>query len=87
MDYGVYDIEKEVKLKQWVRIDPKKATRYEDMITDKLIKTFTNTEFANVHHTDQVMSLLDEENLEKSEVWKELGPILQEAMLVKAHEN
>lgn len=50
-------------MKQWVKIDPKAKGTYEDMITRELVKTFSNMEFSNVQHTDQVNSLLAEDNL------------------------
>jgi hypothetical protein len=87
-EYGVYDIEEEVKIKQWVKIDPKKpGEKYEESINKKLVNTFTGPEFANTQDKDQVLSLLGEEDLEKEPTWLELGPTLHEAMLVKAHNH
>lgn len=42
MEYGLYNIEDEVKTKQWIRIDPKKPEeKYDTKIHEQLFKTFT----------------------------------------------
>lgn len=49
-----------------------------------LDQTYTNPNFFNVKDADKVNSIFGEEELEKNENWKNLGPVLHEAMLVKS---
>ena len=58
MEYGVYNIEDEVKTKQWIRIDPKKPEeKYDKKIQEQLYKTFTTQKFHEVEKRDRLMDI------------------------------
>lgn len=68
---------------------PTKTEDYDDAINKMLTKTIANQ--SNFEMTtrirDRVADLLQEENLYKNEHWKEMGPLLRDAMMVKSFEE
>lgn len=52
-----------------------------------LFQTYSNPTFVKDKDKDQLTEIFGEDYLEADEHWKELGPIMHECMLVKAHQQ
>lgn len=84
-DYGVYDFVEELKIKE--RVKPTRKEDYDEAINKALTKTIANpSTFLHVDN-DRVSEMLQQEGLPLDKNWKELGPLLHEAMLVKSYEE
>ena len=84
-EYGIYDLVEELKVKERVKPNMK-----EDMskTINSVLGLATSEGFGKPNKPkDRVYDMLAEEDIHKKEAWSEMGPMLHEAISIKAYEE